>query len=56
MATCVFPGCKNPAFNNFGVRLRKPDTNAIFAPNTNVFFCDQHATHGVLITVVLEPT
>lgn len=53
---CAIPGCNNPAPHNFGVRLRRPDTSAIWAPNTEAFLCDAHASQGLSITVVLEPT
>ncbi len=56
MATCIFPGCPNQGIHNFSVRLRRPDTTAIWAPNTQAYVCDVHAAQGVRITVVLEPT
>jgi len=33
MANCAMPGCRNPAKNILGVRLRKEDTTAICIPN-----------------------
>jgi len=56
MPTCAIPGCRNPADNNFGVRLRRPDTSAIWAPNTKAYICDRHAARGVRITLAFEPT
>ena len=56
MANCIIPGCKNIAQNNFGVRLRRPDTTAIWAPNTDAYLCDHHATMGVLVEVTLHAT
>lgn len=53
---CIIAGCKNPAPHNFSVRLRRPSTRAIWAPNTEAYMCDQHATQGLKVTVVLEPT
>lgn len=53
---CIIVGCQNPAENNFGVRLRRPDTSAIWAPNTEAFLCDIHAAQGLRIRVYLEPT
>lgn len=53
---CIVPGCGNQADNVFGVRLRNPDTNAIWAPNTNAMVCDEHAVGGMKVTVLLEPT
>ena len=56
MPACIFPNCPNPGNHNFSVRLRRPDTTAIWAPNTQAYVCDDHAAQGVRITVVLEPT
>jgi hypothetical protein len=53
---CIIPGCENDADNNIGVRLRRPDTTAIWAPNTDAFLCSHHAKRGLIITVILEPT
>lgn len=53
---CIIPGCANEAVHNFGVRLRRPDTTAIWAPNTEAYLCDAHASRGLRITVILEPT
>jgi len=53
---CIIPGCPNDAEHNLSVRLRRPDTSAIWAPNTEAYLCDAHATQGLRITVVLEPT
>ncbi len=53
---CIVPGCEEDANNNFGVRLRRPDTSAIWAPNTEAFLCDTHAAQGLRIKVYLEPT
>lgn len=53
--SCIIPGCLNLAENNLSVRLRRPDTTAIWAPNTEAFVCDEHAVQGLHITVILEP-
>lgn len=53
---CIISGCPNLAEHNLGVRLRRPDTSAIWAPNTEAFLCDDHAGNGLRITVILEPT
>jgi hypothetical protein len=52
---CIIAACKNPAPHNFSVRLRRPSTRAIWAPNTEAFMCDQHATQGLTVSVVLTP-
>ena len=54
--SCIIPGCSNVAHNVFGVRLRRPDTTAIWAPNTEATLCDIHAVRGLSITVIFEPT
>ena len=55
--SCIFSGCKHPANNTFGVRLRKPaPKNAIWAPETAASLCDHHATAGLRITVILQET
>ena len=43
---CMIEGCENEGVNNFGVRLRRPDSSAIWAPNTEAFICDFHASRG----------
>lgn len=53
---CIIAGCKNPATHNVGVRLRRPSTRAIWAPNTRAYLCDHHATQGLKIRVTLTPT
>ena len=53
---CIITGCNNDAEHNFSVRLRRPDTSAIWAPNTEAFLCDDHAVNGMKIKVIFEPT
>ncbi len=53
---CIIHGCRNRARHNVGIRLRRPSTRAIWAPNTDAFLCDEHATRGLEITIVLTPT
>jgi hypothetical protein len=55
MARCIISGCSNQGKHNFGVRLRRPSTRAIWAPNTDAMICDEHATMGLIVTVELEP-
>lgn len=54
--SCIIPGCRNLAPHNLSVRLRRPDTSAIWAPNTEAFLCDTHAAQGLRVTIILEPT
>src|SRR4051812_10557212 len=56
MADCVVPGCTRPASNNLSVRLRRPNTSAIWAPNLDAFVCDHHAVAGARIHVLYEAT
>jgi hypothetical protein len=56
MPECIVPGCPVEASNNLGVRLRRPDTSAIWAPNTAAYVCDRHAAAGARLTVLFEPT
>ena len=53
---CIIEGCENEGVNNFGVRLRRPNTSAIWAPNTEAYICDFHASRGLRVIVFLEPT
>ena len=55
MPQCVIAGCPNQANSNFGVRCRRPDTTAIWAPNTEAYLCDDHAGNGLRIFVLLSP-
>ena len=34
---CIITGCPNEGIHNIGIRCRRPDTTAIWAPNTNAF-------------------
>ncbi len=52
--SCIIPGCGNVATNNVSVRLRRADTTAIWAPNTNAFICDLHANQGFTVEVNLH--
>jgi hypothetical protein len=56
MPDCIVPGCARNAQNTLGIRLRKPDTSAIWAPQTNSYVCDTHARSGARINVVYEAT
>lgn len=56
MPECIVPGCLVEATNNLGVRLRRPDTSAIWAPNSEAYVCDAHASQGARLLVFYEPT
>ena len=54
MNRCVFEGCNQPGVNNFGVRLRVPGGDAVWAPNTSANVCEHHSGSGMRINVTLE--
>jgi hypothetical protein len=56
MPDCIVPGCRRNATNNLGVRLRRSDTSAIWAPNANAYVCDTHSRSGASITLIYEAT
>jgi hypothetical protein len=56
MPNCLIPNCPNNAEHNLGIRCRRPDTTAIWAPNLNAYLCDEHADQGYIIDIVLTPT
>jgi hypothetical protein len=56
MANCIVPGCSVDAQNSLSIRLRRPDTSAIWAPNLDAHVCDIHATSGARVTVTYEAT
>jgi hypothetical protein len=56
MPDCIVPGCRRNALNTLGVRLRKPDTSAIWAPQTDAYVCDTHARSGARLTLTYEAT
>lgn len=53
MAKCIIVNCNNLATNNLSVRLRREDTTAIWAPNTDAFICDVHAACGMTVDIRL---
>ncbi|OOE38211.1 hypothetical protein BZG04_00590 [Salinivibrio kushneri] len=52
---CLIPGCDEKATNNLSVRLRREDTSAIWAPNTEAYICNTHASHGFNVFVDITP-
>ncbi len=53
---CIIESCAREGVHNFGVRLRRPNSSAIWAPNTGALICNYHASRGLRISVLLEPT
>jgi len=56
MPECVVPGCAREGRNNLSIRLRRPDTSAIWAPNTEAFVRDTHAESGARLTLYYQAT
>lgn len=58
MPQCLIPNCTNDANNNISIRCRRPNTSAIWAPNTVAFLCDIHADLGYSIDInfTIAPT
>lgn len=62
MPKCIVPGCNQEGVNKLGVRCRvwhhghptKRKTTALWAPDTDAFLCDCHATSGATITLIYE--
>ena len=52
---CLVAGCKNDAQNNFSIRLRKPSTRAVYAPECEVYLCKEHAQGGGTWTIEFSP-
>ena len=55
MEKCIIPGCPHEGGNQLGIRCRRPDTTAVWAPNCNVFLCDEHAESGCCIDIRITP-
>ena len=54
-ARCAIPGCRKQVTHLLSVRMRRQDTGADWAPNTEAFFCVDHATDGADVEVLYEP-
>lgn len=52
---CVVPGCDADGRHALTLRIRRPDTSAIAAPNTNAWLCDEHAESGLEIDISVKP-
>lgn len=53
---CIIDGCTKEGVHNIGIRCRRPDTTAIWAPNTCAYLCDEHAEQGCIIDILITPT
>lgn len=56
MTKCIIDGCPNNGVHSIGVRCRRPDTTAIWAPNTDALLCDEHAVQGCVVEINITPT
>jgi hypothetical protein len=52
---CMVPGCHEPGRHAVTLRVRRPDTTAVIAPNTGAYLCDRHAESGFEMDIVLRP-
>ena len=43
---CIAPGCGDTARNKLGLRLRKRNTRAVWAPDLEAYLCKKHAEDG----------
>lgn len=55
MPKCIIQNCQNNAEHNLGIRCRRPNTSAIWAPNCNAYLCDEHAEQGCTIDINITP-
>jgi hypothetical protein len=51
----MVPSCNEPARNYLGIRMRKPSTRAVWAPNADAFLCKEHAERGGKFTIEFDP-
>ena len=56
MPQCLIPNCHNNAEHNLGIRCRRPNTTAIWAPNCNAYLCDMYAEQGCNIEINIIPS
>ena len=52
----MVPGCTAEARNYLGLRLRKPSTRAVWAPNADAFLCKKHAEGGGSFDITYDPS
>jgi hypothetical protein len=55
-AICLLPGCTNEPTHLLSLRMRRRDSGADWAPNTEAYFCADHATKGAQVVVLYCPT
>jgi hypothetical protein len=52
---CIVPGCDHPGRHALTLRVRRPDSSAIIAPNTGAYLCDEHAESGFEMDIAIKP-
>ena len=55
-AKCSVPGCRAEPSHVLSLRMRRRDTGADWAPNTEAYYCSIHANGGADITILYRPT
>lgn len=51
----IVPGCPNPVLGNYiGIRLRRPNSNAVRAPKMDAFIGNAHSVSGLRLTIFFE--
>ena len=54
-ARCLIHGCTKTPTHVLSLRMRRQDSGADWAPNTEAYFCTKHAVEGALIEVLYTP-
>jgi len=54
-ARCLIPGCRKAPTHKLSLRMRRKDSGADWAPDTEACFCTKHAVEGADIVVLYEP-
>lgn len=52
---CIVPECPEAGRHAITLRVRRPDSSAIIAPNSGAYLCDRHAELGFEIDICVKP-
>ena len=52
--TCLV--CGKDAYNALGIRCRRANTTAVWAPNLDAYLCDEHVKSGCEMAISYAPT
>lgn len=55
MRICAVARCPREGVHALGVRCRRADTSALWAPNADAGLCDVHARQGLVVSIVVVP-